>query len=65
MENAEIAPVLNEYADLLDIQSESPFRVRSYRNAAQTVSGRSQPVAQLIEAGEDLRKLPGIGSSVA
>jgi DNA polymerase (family 10) len=65
MENVEIARVLNEYADLLDIQRESPFRVRSYRNAAQTVAGLSQPVAQLIEAGEDLRKLPGIGSSMA
>jgi DNA polymerase (family X) len=65
MENVEIARVLNEYADLLDIQLESPFRVRSYRNAAQTVAGLSQPVAQLIEAGEDLRKLPGIGSSMA
>jgi len=65
MENVEIARGLNEYADLLDIQGENPFRVRSYRNAAQTVAGLSQPVAQLIEAGEDLRKLPGIGSSMA
>jgi DNA polymerase (family X) len=65
MENVEIARVLNEYADLLDIQGENPFRVRSYRNAAQTVAGLSQPVAQLIEAGEDLRKLPGIGSGMA
>jgi DNA polymerase (family X) len=65
MENVEIAHVLNEYADLLDIQGENPFRVRSYRNAAQTVAGLSQPVAQLIEAGEDWRKLPGIGSSMA
>ena len=65
MENVEIARVLNEYADLLDIQGESPFRVRAYRNAAQTVTGLSQPVAQFIEAGEDLRQLPGIGSSMA
>jgi DNA polymerase (family X) len=65
MENVEIARMLNEYADLLDIQGENPFRVRSYRNAAQTVAGLSQPVAQLIEAGEDLRKLPGIGSGMA
>jgi DNA polymerase (family 10) len=65
MENVEIARMLNEYADLLDIQGENTFRVRSYRNAAQTVAGLSQPVAQLIEAGEDLRKLPGIGSSMA
>jgi DNA polymerase (family 10) len=65
MENVEIARVLNEYADLLDIQGDSAFRVRAYRNAAQTVASLSQPVAQLIAAGEDLEKLPGIGSSMA
>ncbi len=65
MENVEIARVLNEYANLLDIQGDSPFRVRAYRNAAQTVASLSQPVAQLIEAGEDLQQLPGIGSSMA
>jgi DNA polymerase (family 10) len=65
MENVEVARVLNDYADLLDIQGENPFRVRSYRTAAQTIAGLSQPVAQLTEAGEDLRKLPGVGSSMA
>jgi DNA polymerase/3'-5' exonuclease PolX len=29
MENVEIARVLNHYADLLDIEDENPFRVRS------------------------------------
>jgi DNA polymerase (family 10) len=65
MENVEIARVLEEYADLLDIRGENPFRVRSYRKAAQTVAGLSRPVAQLIEAGEDLTTLAGIGSSMA
>jgi DNA polymerase (family 10) len=65
MENVEIARVLNEYADLLDIQDENPFRIRSYRNAAQTIEGLSRPMAQLIEEGEDLTKLPGIGTSMA
>jgi DNA polymerase/3'-5' exonuclease PolX len=65
MENVEIARVLNEYADLLAIQGDGPFRVRAYRNAAQTVASLSQPVVQLIEAGEDLEKFPGIGSSMA
>src|SRR5215831_3718415 len=58
MENVEIARVLEQYADLLDIRAENPFRVRSYRKAAQTVAGLSRPVAQLIEAGEDLTTLP-------
>ena len=65
MENVEIARLFNEYADLLEIRDENPFRVRSYRKAAQTVAGLSRPVAQLIAAGEDLTALPGIGSSMA
>jgi DNA polymerase (family 10) len=65
MENVEIAQVLNEYAALLDIQGESPFRVRSYRKAAQTIEGLSQPVAQILHEGEDLTALPGIGDRMA
>jgi DNA polymerase (family 10) len=65
MENVEIARILNEYADLLEIHEDNPFRVRSYRKAAQTVAGLSRPVAQLMAAGEDLTELPGIGSSMA
>ena len=37
MENIEIARTLSDYAALLDIQGESPFRVRAYRQAAQAV----------------------------
>ena len=65
MENVEIARILNEYADLLEIHEDNPFRVRSYRKAAQTVAGLSRPMAQLIAAGEDVTELPGIGSSMA
>jgi DNA polymerase (family X) len=65
MENVEVARVLNDYADLLEIQDENPFRVRSYRKAAQTVEGLSRPVLELIDQGEDLTQLPGIGSSMA
>jgi DNA polymerase/3'-5' exonuclease PolX len=47
MENTEIARVLNQYADLLEIQDEGLFRVLAYRNAARTIESLSQPVAQL------------------
>jgi DNA polymerase (family 10) len=67
MENIEIAQVLNKYADLLEIQGKDLFRVLAYRNAARTIESLSQPVAQLLEEGKDLRKLklPGIGKSMA
>ena len=67
MENVEIAQLLNKYADLLEIQGEGRFRVLAYRNAARTIESLSQPVAQLIAEGKDLKtlKLPGIGERMA
>ena len=37
MDNLAIARVLAEIADLLEIKSENPFKIRAYRNAAETV----------------------------
>src|SRR5215475_69819 len=65
MENIEIAQVLNEYAALLEIQGESPFRVRAYRQASRTIEGLAQPVVQLLHEGTDLTALPGIGDRMA
>src|SRR5262249_39567229 len=65
MENVEIARTLNEYAALLDIQGESPFRVRAYRKAAQTLAGLSQSVEQRLREDGDLTALPGIGARMA
>jgi len=67
MENLEIAHLLNQYADLLEIQGEGRFRVLAYRNAARTIESLSQPVAQLLAEGKNLQKLklPGIGMRMA
>ncbi|MBF8254226.1 MAG: Helix-hairpin-helix domain, partial [Deltaproteobacteria bacterium] len=43
MENIEIARLLNEYADLLELKIENRFRIRSYRKAAQIIQGLSTP----------------------
>jgi DNA polymerase (family 10) len=67
MENVEIAHVLNQYADLLEIQGADLFRIQAYRNAARTIESLSQSVTQLLETGKDLKKLklPGIGKSMS
>jgi len=63
--NAEIARMLEELAELLEISGENPFRVRAYRNAARTVEGHAKPMAELVSEGADLVKLPGIGEAIA
>ena len=64
MHNAEIAAMLIRLADLLEIEGDNPFRVRAYRNAAQVIQGLSRSVADMIAAGEDLSRLPGIGPAI-
>jgi DNA polymerase (family 10) len=63
--NAEIAEQFNRLADLLELEDANPFRVRAYRTAARTISGLSHSLAELLAAGEDLSKLPGIGKDLA
>jgi DNA polymerase (family 10) len=63
MDNVAIARVLAEIADLLEIKNENPFKIRAYRNAAETVAHHPQQVAEL-PAGERLA-LPGIGKDLA
>ncbi len=63
--NADIADVFDEIADLLEILGENPFRVRAYRNAARTIRDLSVDIPTLLEKGEDLTRLPGIGQDLA
>lgn len=65
VKNIEIAQTFNKLADLLELEGENPFRVRAYRTAASTLENLSQEVSQLVEKGEDLTELPGIGSDLA
>lgn len=63
--NADIAAIFEEIADLLEIEGANPFRVRAYRSAAREMQSLGTPVAEMIERGEDLTELPGIGADLA
>ncbi len=65
MQNRQIADMFNELADLLEIEGENPFKVRAYRNAARTIEGLGESLTDMIERGDDLTKLPGIGEDLA
>ncbi len=65
VQNAEIAVMFDQTADLLEIKGENPFRVRAYRRAARTVENLPQNVRGLLAAGADLSDLPGIGEDLA
>ncbi|HEX5687387.1 MAG TPA: DNA polymerase/3'-5' exonuclease PolX [Ideonella sp.] len=65
MRNAEVAAVFDQIADLLEIGDENPFRVRAYRNAARMLGQLRRSVEAMVQAGEDLDELPGIGPDLA
>ena len=67
MHNEEIAQVLSEIADLLEISDEDHFRVLSYRKAAETVADHPRELVTLLAEGGPpaLHEVPGVGESLA
>lgn len=65
IENAEVARILGELADLLEIEEANSFRIRAYRNAARAVEELPEPVEALTQGGRSLTEIPGIGEDLA
>ena len=63
--NSEISTAFRDLADLLEIEGANRFRVRAYRNAAATIDDQTRSLAAMMDAGEDLSALPGIGADLA
>ena len=64
MDNKAIAGILYETADLLEIDRQDSFRIRSYRNAAQSIEALPQQVADLIGEPKKLLEVQGIGKGM-
>lgn len=65
MTNAALAWHIAELADLMALDGIGPQRVRHYRRAATAIRRFEHPLADLIGAGADLTRLPGIGKGLA
>jgi DNA polymerase (family X) len=66
IENREIACLLAETADLMEIAGEDGFRIRSYRNAAGVIEGYPERIADIAADSErKLTDVPGIGKGIA
>src|SRR5579863_7474576 len=64
MDNKAIATLLHETADLLEIDGQDSFRVRSYRNAAEAIEALPQQISDLILEPKKLLEVPGIGKGM-
>ena len=64
MDNKAIATLLYETADLLEIDAQDSFRIRSYRNAAEAIDALPQQVSELIVEPKKLLAVQGIGKGM-
>ena len=66
MNNKDIARILWETSDLMEIAGEDSFRIRSYRNGATAVEGEIESISAILRDPErKVTDIPGIGKGLA
>src|ERR1700743_1684432 len=65
METRAIAQLLAETADVLEIANGDPFRIRSYRRAAEAVEQSTIALSTIASDPKRLLEIPGIGKGMA
>ncbi|MBI4904520.1 MAG: GxxExxY protein [Acidobacteria bacterium] len=66
MENREIAQLLSETADLMEIAGEDSFRIRSYRNGASAIAGLPERIEDILNnPARNVTEIAGIGKGLA
>ena len=67
MDNESIARRFHRLAALMDIRGDDPFRLRSYRNAAEAIETWPTPMQQIAAAEgiAGLQAIPGVGKAIA
>lgn len=63
MKNYQVASVFENIADLMEIDGDSPFKIRAYRQAAETMRSLTSNLEELAERGE-LQEIPGVGEAI-
>jgi DNA polymerase (family X) len=67
MDNPSIARRFYRLAALMEIRGDDPFRLRSYRNAAEAIETWPTPLTELAarEGLTGLQTIPGVGKAIA
>jgi DNA polymerase (family 10) len=65
LDNKAIAHIFYETADLMEVNGDDSFRIRSYRRAAEALEGHPQQVSELLDEPKRLLGIPGIGKGMA
>jgi DNA polymerase (family 10) len=67
MNNEAIARRFYRLAALMEIRGDDPFRLRSYRNAAEAIEVWPTPMKEIVakEGLDGLQEIPGVGKAIA
>ena len=67
MDNEQIARRFNRMAALMEVRGENPFRLRSYRMAAEAIETWPVDMRQIVaqEGTAGLLEIPGVGKALA
>jgi DNA polymerase (family 10) len=65
MKNTAIAKVFQDMADLLELKGENVFKIRAYQRAARTIEHLPKEIEIMLQEGEDLQTIPGVGEAIA
>ena len=63
MKNLEIVKILNNIADILELQ-EVQFKPQAYRKAALEIENLTEDIEEICQRGE-LEEIPGVGKNIA
>ena len=63
--NEQIAELFENMGSLLEMKGDTIFKIRAYQRAARIIEQLSLPLAQAVENGEDLTKIPGVGKAIS
>ena len=65
MKNTAIAKVFSDIADLLELKGENAFKIRAYQKAARAIEHYPKEIRIMLDEGEHLRNIPGVGEAIA
>jgi DNA polymerase (family 10) len=64
MRNAEVAQLLYNISELLEIKGENTFKIRAYAKAARAIEGTTEDIEKIAKE-KRLKEIPGVGESIA
>jgi DNA polymerase (family 10) len=65
MKNTAIAKVFSDIADLLELKEENAFKIRAYQKVARAIEHYPKEIKIMLDEGENLRNISGVGEAIA